>query len=103
MGLFSSYYFSAVHQGLVYTHVLGALLSLVVAPIAMIVHKGGQAHRRWGKLYFWGMFVTNGTAFVVHTCRCSCGTGFFSGCSCFKTIGRVQLFAVALEGCKTSI
>lgn len=65
MGLFSSHYFSLFRQGLVYAHVVSALLSLVVAPLAMWVQKGGVAHRRWGKLYFWGMFVANMSALVL--------------------------------------
>lgn len=69
MGLFSSHYFSLVHQTLVIIHVLGALLSLAVAPVAMIVQKGGRNHRRWGKIYFWGMFVTNISALILLTYR----------------------------------
>lgn len=69
MGLFSSQYYSVLHQILIYIHVLTALLSLVVAPVAMLVQKGGRNHRRWGKVYFWGMFVTNTSAFVLLTYR----------------------------------
>lgn len=63
MDLFSSYYYSDLHQALIMTHVLGAILSLFVAPLAMVVKKGKTAHRRWGKIYFWGMFITNMSAF----------------------------------------
>lgn len=69
MGLFSSHYFSLFHQGLVFTHVLAALFSLIVAPAAMYVKKGGLAHRRWGKGYFWGMIVANLSALVLLTYR----------------------------------
>lgn len=40
---------------LTYTHVLAGIVSLVVAPIAMAVKKGGDAHRLWGKIFFWCM------------------------------------------------
>lgn len=69
MGLFSSHYFSILHQSFVYIHVLTALLSLVVAPVAMIVQKGGRSHRLWGKVYFWGMIVANLSAFILLTYR----------------------------------
>jgi len=46
---------------LTYSHILAGALSLVVAPIAMAVSKGGRIHRLSGKIFFWAMtwiFVT---------------------------------------------
>src|SRR5687767_5058862 len=43
-------------------HVLAGMTALVVAPVAMITAKGGPAHRRWGKVYFWMMAVVAVTA-----------------------------------------
>jgi len=40
---------------LTYTHIFAGALSLIVAPIAMAVLKGGKAHRLFGKLFFWSM------------------------------------------------
>jgi len=40
---------------LVISHVLAGMTALVVAPLAMLAAKGGPWHRRWGKVYFWGM------------------------------------------------
>ncbi len=40
---------------LTYSHVIAGIISLVVAPIAMVVKKGGGAHRLWGKVFFWCM------------------------------------------------
>jgi hypothetical protein len=54
-----------VRAALVVAHIGTALLSLVIAPLAMLVQKGGVAHRRWGKLYFWAMFVANGAALAL--------------------------------------
>jgi len=46
-----------VHTAFITLHVLAGITALFVAPAAMIVHKGGTAHRRWGKVYFWAMFA----------------------------------------------
>jgi uncharacterized membrane protein len=46
-------------------HVLAGTLALVVAPGAMLTVKGGRAHRRWGKIYFWLMAVVAATAVVL--------------------------------------
>jgi len=40
---------------LTYSHILAGIISLVVAPIAMAVVKGGKIHRLTGKLFFWSM------------------------------------------------
>lgn len=37
------------------SHVLAGIISLVVAPIALIVIKGGKVHRAVGKVFFWAM------------------------------------------------
>ena len=42
---------------LVLTHVGAGVTALVFAPVAMLTQKGGAAHRRWGRVYFWAMFV----------------------------------------------
>jgi len=36
-------------------HIAGGTTALVSGLIAMLTHKGGTAHRRAGKVYFWGM------------------------------------------------
>ena len=46
-------------------HILAGALALVVAPGAMVTVKGGRAHRRWGKIYFWLMAVVGLTAVVL--------------------------------------
>ena len=69
MGLFSSQYHSIIHQALVILHVLTALFSLAMGPLAMILRKGGRNHNLIGRLYFWGMFTTNTTALILLTYR----------------------------------
>ncbi len=42
---------------LLLTHVGAGVTALVFAPVAMLTRKGGAVHRRWGRVYFWAMFV----------------------------------------------
>ena len=42
---------------LILTHVGAGITALIFAPLAMLTQKGGSAHRRWGRVYFWAMFV----------------------------------------------
>lgn len=46
-----------VESGVVISHVAAGFTALVMAPLAMRTRKGGDAHRRWGKVYFWAMFA----------------------------------------------
>jgi hypothetical protein len=50
-----------IDQAARWSHVFAGVVALVVAPVAMAVRKGDASHRRWGRVYFWGMawiFVT---------------------------------------------
>lgn len=67
--LYESHYFSTVHFVFIVIHVTAALISLVVAPVAMAVSKGGRAHRRWGLVYLWGMVTVNGAGLLLLTWR----------------------------------
>lgn len=46
-------------------HIAAGFTALFVAPLAMVVRKGGDAHRRWGKVFFYSMAVVAITAIVV--------------------------------------
>jgi hypothetical protein len=46
-------------------HIACGTIALFVAPAAMLTLKGGPAHRRWGKIYFWTMAVVAATAMVM--------------------------------------
>ncbi len=46
-------------------HAAAGTLALGVAPIAMLVQKGGTWHRRWGKAYFYSMVVVCATAIFL--------------------------------------
>ena len=45
-------------------HIAAGFIGFFVAPVALAVRKGGAAHRRWGRVFFWAMVVAGGTAIV---------------------------------------
>ncbi|MDO7854024.1 hypothetical protein [Hymenobacter convexus] len=47
-----------------YVHILAGFTGFFVAPVALAVRKGGPAHKRWGKVFFWAMAVAGTTALV---------------------------------------
>ncbi|WKZ58325.1 MAG: hypothetical protein QY309_10630 [Cyclobacteriaceae bacterium] len=54
---------------LTYTHIIAGIISLIVAPLAMVVRKGGKAHRFWGKIFFWCMTWICFSAIVLSTVK----------------------------------
>ena len=50
-------------------HIVAGMIALVVAPAAMLTVKGGLAHRRWGKIYFWSMALVAATAVALSLWR----------------------------------
>ena len=46
-------------------HITAGILAFIVAPVALISKKGGDSHRRWGKVFFWSMTVVAITAVVM--------------------------------------
>jgi uncharacterized membrane protein len=50
-------------------HIAAGAGAFVLAPLALLTAKGGKAHRRWGKIYFWSMAVVATTAFVMAAFR----------------------------------
>jgi hypothetical protein len=46
-------------------HITAGASAFALAPIALLTAKGGKAHRRWGKIYFWAMAVVTVTALVM--------------------------------------
>ncbi|MDQ2769464.1 MAG: hypothetical protein M3Y54_03065 [Bacteroidota bacterium] len=47
-----------------YLHIAAGVIGFLVAPVALAVRKGGPAHRRWGRVFFWAMVVAGTTAIV---------------------------------------
>ncbi len=56
-------------SALLLIHQLAGILAFVVAPLAMAAAKGSQAHRRWGKLFFYSMLVVCLTAILAGIVR----------------------------------
>lgn len=46
-------------------HILAGGVALVIAPAAMVARKGGDWHRRWGRVFFWSMAVVCLTAIAL--------------------------------------
>jgi hypothetical protein len=52
-------------KSLLGVHIAAGSTAFVMAPLALATAKGGKAHRRWGKIYFWAMAVVASTALVL--------------------------------------
>jgi uncharacterized membrane protein len=52
-------------RSLLGVHIAAGFTAFVMAPLALATAKGGRAHRRWGKVYFWSMAVVGSTALVL--------------------------------------
>jgi len=52
-------------RALLGVHIAAGFTAFVMAPLALATAKGGKAHRRWGKIYFWSMAVVGTTALVL--------------------------------------
>jgi uncharacterized membrane protein len=50
-------------------HVAAGAGAFVLAPVALLTAKGGKAHRRWGKVYFWSMAGVAATALTMAAYR----------------------------------
>ncbi len=50
-----------------YLHILAGFVGFFVAPVALVVRKGGAAHRRWGQVFFWAMMLAGSTAIFIAT------------------------------------
>jgi uncharacterized membrane protein len=49
-------------KSLLGVHITAGATAFLMAPLALATAKGGKAHRRWGKIYFWAMAVVGSTA-----------------------------------------
>jgi hypothetical protein len=56
-------------RSILVVHIFFGMLALFVAPAAMIAHKGGLWHRRWGKVFFWAMAVVALSAVLLSVLR----------------------------------
>jgi hypothetical protein len=56
-------------RSLLALHIAAGATAFVFAPLALATRKGGQAHRRWGRIYFWAMAVVAASAIVLSAYR----------------------------------
>jgi hypothetical protein len=56
-------------KSLLGVHIAAGSTAFVMAPLALLAARGGKAHRRWGKVYFWAMAVVASTALVLSLYR----------------------------------
>ena len=52
---------------LIFSHVAAGIISLITAPVAMAVAKGGKVHRISGKIFFWSMLYIFVSAIILGT------------------------------------
>lgn len=52
-------------RSILFIHVLAGFITLASGFASMLTHKGGKAHRRWGKVFFWAMFTIFITSFFT--------------------------------------
>jgi len=52
-------------KSLLGVHIAAGGTAFLMAPLALATAKGGKAHRRWGKVYFWAMAAVGSTALVL--------------------------------------
>lgn len=58
-----------IFKAVLIIHILFGAVALFVAPAAMLTHKGGLWHRRWGKIFFWSITGVALTAVVLSLIR----------------------------------
>src|ERR1035441_1386034 len=56
-------------RALLTLHIAAGSGAFVLAPLALVTAKGGDAHRRWGKIYFWCMAIVASSALVMAVYR----------------------------------
>ena len=56
-------------KSLLGVHIVSGAIALLVAPVAMIMKKGGRNHAIWGLIFFWAMTVIFATALYLSTVK----------------------------------
>jgi uncharacterized membrane protein len=75
-------------------HIAAGSGAFVLAPVALLTAKGGKAHRRWGKVYFWSMLGVAASALIMAAYRPLLFLGlvaifsFYSAFVAFRVLGR---------------
>jgi uncharacterized membrane protein len=58
-----------LHTASLYIHIASGTVAFIAAPIALIVKKGANTHRLFGKIYFWAMAIVALSATVLSVLR----------------------------------
>ncbi|MDB4088152.1 hypothetical protein N9544_00860 [Flavobacteriales bacterium] len=61
----SGNYENSFHYFILLLHVIGGIVSLIKALIALFARKGGTLHKKSGLIYFWSMFIIFLTALIL--------------------------------------
>lgn len=61
--------FDQIISGVLWLHIAAGFTGFFVAPFALITRKGGDTHRKWGKIYFWAMAVSVLSSLIVAAYR----------------------------------
>ncbi len=61
--------FEQIIQVVLWLHIAAGFTGFFVAPVALVTRKGGNTHRKWGKVYFWAMTLSVLTSLVVSASR----------------------------------
>lgn len=70
-----------VFNAFLIVHIISGFTAFVAAPIAMMVAKGGNKHRLWGKVFFWAMTGVCASGFVMSVLHSSLFLFMISGFS----------------------
>lgn len=58
-----------IHEIALYSHIASGTVAFIAAPIALMVKKGADNHRLFGKIYFWAMAFVALSAIVLSVLR----------------------------------
>lgn len=57
------------HAAALYAHIASGTVAFIAAPVALIVKKGANNHRLFGKIYFWAMALVALSAIILSVLR----------------------------------
>ncbi|NUO83863.1 hypothetical protein HUU05_27620 [candidate division KSB1 bacterium] len=56
-------------RAVLWLHIVAGFTGFFVAPVALVTRKGGNTHRKWGKVYFWAMTISVLSSLIVAAYR----------------------------------
>ncbi len=61
--------FDQIIRVILWLHIAAGFTGFFVAPVALVTRKGGDTHRKWGRVYFWAMAVSVLSSLIVAAYR----------------------------------